>query len=232
MRKPRRILAYGPSAFLLEWEQLISPEINRAVHNYTAAIRSWPEVIDCVPAYASLVLTLKAGTDPGPVEDRLYCLVPDEASTSQPITHRIPVYYGAAAGPDLAFIAERARLSEAEVVEIHAAGTYQVYQLGYQPGFGFLGLLDERLATPRRPTPRISVPAGSVGIAGLQTAIYPQAAAGGWQLLGRCPIPMVRPEPKSATDISLLKAGDFVKFEPISETDFFNLLAKRTAWKS
>jgi inhibitor of KinA len=129
----------------------------------------------------------------------------------------IPVYYN---GEDLSFIAEQHRLSVAEVISIHTSKIYRVFMLGFLPGFTYMGSVDERIATPRRPSPRIKVPAGSVGIAGFQTGIYPMEAPGGWQLLGQTPVKIFD---KEKTDPCLLQAGDAVQFIAINKEIFQEL---------
>lgn len=121
----------------------------------------------------------------------------------------IPVIYD---GEDLAFVAESNNLSIEEVIKVHTTPSYRVYMIGFLPGFAYMGGMDERIATPRRSSPRTSVPAGSVGIAGKQTGIYPLESPGGWQLIGRTTIPLFTPHEVSPT---LLKAGDLVRFEAI-----------------
>ncbi|HSC57131.1 MAG TPA: 5-oxoprolinase subunit PxpB, partial [Nitrospira sp.] len=113
-----------------------------------------------------------------------------------------------------------AKLSAADVIRLHASVLYRVYMLGFSPGFPYLGLVPEPLAMPRLPTPRITVPAGSVGIAGTQTGIYPISTPGGWRLIGRTPIALYRPH--SATPF-LLNPGDLVRFEPIEQQEFDRL---------
>ena len=119
---------------------------------------------------------------------------------------KIPVIYD---GEDLAFVAEYNQLSIEEVINIHTFPIYSVYMMGFLPGFAYLGGLDARIATPRKPTPRTKVPAGSVGIAGNQTGIYPSESPGGWQLIGRTERQLYTP---NSPEITLLKAGDLVKF--------------------
>lgn len=121
----------------------------------------------------------------------------------------IPVQYGGAAGPDLADVAAHTGLDAREVVRRHAAGDYVVYFLGFLPGFAFMGGLEPALATPRRAEPRTVVPAGSVGIGGEQTGIYPLASPGGWQLIGHTALPLFDP---AATSPTLLRPGDRVRF--------------------
>jgi len=126
----------------------------------------------------------------------------------------IPVIYGNDAGPDLQVVADHAGLTPQQVVELHSSIDYVVYFIGFQPGFPYLGGLDDRLHTPRRAEPRLSVPAGSVGIGGSQTGIYPLATPGGWQLLGRTPVALFNPRQQPPT---LLRPGDSVRFVPQKE---------------
>ncbi|HMD38083.1 MAG TPA: 5-oxoprolinase subunit PxpB [Candidatus Acidoferrum sp.] len=129
----------------------------------------------------------------------------------------VPVCYGGDLGPDLKSVAELHGLTSERVIELHAAATYVVYFLGFAPGFAYLGELAEELVTPRLGTPRKSVPAGSVGIAGSQTGVYPISTPGGWRLLGRTPLAMFRPD---RAEMSLLSIGDRVQFVPISLEKF------------
>jgi inhibitor of KinA len=129
----------------------------------------------------------------------------------------IPVCYGGEHGPDLSAVAGFARVTESEVVALHTAATYQVFMLGFVPGFAYLGSVDRRIAAPRRTEPRVRVPAGSVGVAGEQTGIYPSETPGGWQLIGRTPL---RPFDISREDPFLLRAGDRVRFRPIVPDQF------------
>jgi len=134
----------------------------------------------------------------------------------------IPVCYGGVFGPDLAEVAGFNQLSIAEVINLHTTATYKVYMIGFVPGFAYLGGMDERLATPRKATPRKLVPAGAVGIAGLQTGVYPLDTPGGWQIIGQTPLKMFdlgRGQP------SLLKAGDIVIFKSINIQEFNDLSA-------
>jgi len=126
----------------------------------------------------------------------------------------IPVEYGGAAGPDLDEVARHTGLSPSEVVQMHSAATYTVYSLGFLPGFAYLGGLHPRLATPRRREPRLAVPAGSVGIGGEQTGVYPSSSPGGWHLIGRTSLQLFDPMRKPPT---LLAAGDTVCFANVGE---------------
>jgi len=135
----------------------------------------------------------------------------------EPRLVEIPVCYGGEFGPDLKDVAELRGMTPERVIELHGSATYIVYFLGFVPGFAYLGELPEELVTPRLPTPRRSVPAGSVGIAGSQTGVYPISTPGGWRLLGRTPAKMFQPE---RAEMSLLTIGDRVRFVPIPREQF------------
>lgn len=136
-------------------------------------------------------------------------------------TVEIPVCYGGDFGPDLSEVAARASLTVAEVIALHSGADYLAHAIGFAPGFAYLGGLPEKIHTSRRNTPRPSVPAGSVGIGGEQTGVYPLATPGGWNLIGRTPLKLF--DPASATP-ALLRAADRVKFRAITVEEF-------TAWK-
>lgn len=126
----------------------------------------------------------------------------------------IPVMYGGEHGPDLASVAELNNLTPQEVIDIHTGGDYLVYMLGFAPGFPFLGGLDQRIATPRKQTPRLKIEAGSVGIAGEQTGVYPLATPGGWQIIGRTDVDLFLP---NETPPTFLRAGDRIRFVAVRE---------------
>ena len=154
---------------------------------------------------------------------RGYMLRMEKLPLPEPRLIEIPVCYGAEYGPDLKVVAELHGLTEAQAIELHASGTYLVYFLGFAPGFAYLGDVAQELATPRLPLPRKSVPAGSVGIAGRQTGVYPISTPGGWRLLGRTPVRMFQPD---RVQMSLLAIGDRVRFVPISKPQFAKLAAE------
>jgi len=129
----------------------------------------------------------------------------------------IPVCYGGEYGPDLTEVCALQGVTAAQVIELHASAEYLVYFLGFVPGFAYLGELPKALVTPRLAAPRRRVPAGSVGIAGNQTGVYPFATPGGWRLLGRTPLAMFRADRE---ELSLLSIGDRVRFVPISREEF------------
>jgi len=177
-----------------------------------------PAVTDLVPSYGSLQVEF----DP---------LLADTAEISawitscfaQPVisadvpgrTVEIPVCYGGSFGPDLDDVSKETGLPPDEVISIHTAGHYRVYMIGFSPGFPYLGGMDSRIAAPRLKTPRKRIPAGSVGIAGAQTGIYPTASPGGWRLIGRTPLKLFD---KFRGNPFLLSAGDSVRFFSVSES--------------
>ena len=193
--------------------------LEQAVHRSSIA-----GIIETVPAFASLLVRYDPlRTDYDGVSAALYRLAEDiEAEKVQSgRTVEIPICYGGAYGEDLPAVARHAGLSEEEVIRLHSGRTYRIYMLGFLPGFPYLGGLDERLYTPRLPSPRTRIPAGSVGIGGQQTGIYPMESPGGWQLIGRTPLRLFvpgRPLPYAA--------GDLIRFVPIGPEEFEAIAAK------
>lgn len=132
-------------------------------------------------------------------------------------TVEIPVCYGGDFGPDLNYVAKYNKLTPEEVIEIHSHNDYLVYMIGFAPGFPYLGGMSKQIATPRKPSPRLCIPAGSIGIAGEQTGAYPIETPGGWQLIGRTPLALFNP---NLVPPSLLQAGDTIRFRPISYEEY------------
>ena len=143
-----------------------------------------------------------------------------KAGESRRRVFEIPVCYGGQYGPDLANIAEHAGLTEEEVVKIHSSKDYLIYMLGFLPGFCYLGGLDERIHTPRLANPRLKINAGSVGIGGSQTGIYPLDSPGGWQLMGMTPVKTYDPDREVPI---LLSAGDYIRFIPVDEEEYLRI---------
>ena len=212
----------GDSALLIVFGTEISRDTNRLV---SAAARRVREqgirgVVDMIPAFVSLLVCY----DPrviscGALRARLETILQAEAETRETAgrVFEIPVCYGGEFGPDLPFIASHAGLTEREVVDIHTSRDYLVYMLGFLPGFCYLGGLDERLHMPRLETPRLRIPAGSVGIGGSQTGVYPLESPGGWRLLGRTP---VRTWDPGRTPPILPQAGDYIRFVEIGGDEY------------
>ncbi|EIJ46958.1 allophanate hydrolase subunit 1 [Herbaspirillum sp. GW103] len=171
----------------------------------------WEEVSEVVPGMNNLTLiTRRPVADLDTLSERILKTWPRLASAgSEGRTVEIPVVYGGNVGPDLDNVARHTGLSTGEVIERHSNAEYVVYFLGFLPGFAYMGGLDTSLATPRHTTPRVSIPAGSVGIGGEQTGIYPMASPGGWQLIGRTALQLFDPSQQPPT---LLRPGDRVRF--------------------
>ena len=204
------------TAAVLEVQGVTTLDKQQRIWALADQFRSHPHVRELVPGMNNLCVELD------PAAPRLEQL-PDELlagwRSAKPVLRSsrridIPVEYGGAAGPDLEEVAQHAGLLPAEVVQRHCATEYVVYFLGFLPGFAYLGGLDPQLATPRRREPRIAVPAGSVGIGGEQTGVYPWTSPGGWQLIGRTTVRLFDPAWPSP---ALLSAGDTVRFVDAGE---------------
>jgi inhibitor of KinA len=217
-----RVVAAGDSAIVVEFEERIDPAVNARTIAFAEAIQAanLPGVRDVVPTYRSTAIYF----DPLRTDSvaLMACIEREavrpsvlEASTAAPV--RIPVCYGGELGPDLEAVAAFAKAAVDEVVRLHASAVYRVFMLGFVPGFAYLGIVNERIAMARRSTPRVRVPAGSVGIAGVQTGIYPAETPGGWQLIGRTPL---KPFDPSRANPFLMKAGDAVQFYPIDRREY------------
>ena len=225
-----RIVHAGDSALVVEFEERIDALVNACAVGVAESIQAarLPGVRDVTSAYRAVTVYL----DPLRTDlDGLTRRLEQAASQPPPKLVRaasplcIPVCYGGAFGPDLGGVAAYAGLSEAEVIARHWAPVYRVFMMGFVPGFTYLGPVDSQIAAPRRATPRVRVPAGSIGIAGLQTGIYPSETPGGWQLIGRTPVKtfdLARSAP------FLLKAGDSVQFYPVEEREISRLQDERT----
>ena len=172
------------------------------------------------PAYCSLLVkfdALRVRHEDLEETLRRYLERLDSVTLPEPRHVQVPVCYGGELGPDLAEVSALHGLTQTQVIELHSSVEYLVYFLGFVPGFAYLGELPQELVTPRLASPRKSVPAGSVGIAGNQTGVYPFATPGGWRLLGRTPAKMFRAE---RDGFSLLSIGDRMRFTPISPERF------------
>ncbi len=217
----------GDSALLISFGEVIDEEVNDRVHALARAIEKakFEWLVEVVLAYSSLAVIYNAMLVDFEGVKKAIQELEFSAKRSEGKTVEIPVVYGGEYGPDLEFVARHTGLSVDEVIEIHSKPVYRVYFLGFLPGFAYLGGMDERIATPRLEKPRLKVPAGSVGIAGKQTGIYPLESPGGWRLIGRTPLRLFNPKQEPPT---LLQPGDRVKFVPIKEDEFMELY--KTEW--
>jgi inhibitor of KinA len=217
-----RILPCGDTGISVEFGDAIDPPTHARVRQLFESLGSVRHagILDMIPTYRALFIEY----DPWRCSfERLVLLVEAAiADGAVPLAAdaavvEIPVCYGGDCGPDLAELAAYHHMPVAWVIELHSRPLYTVYMIGFTPGFPYLGGLDERLVTPRRREPRQWVPAGSVGIADRQTGIYATDSPGGWQIIGRTP---VRLFDLTRTEPFLLKAGDLVRFVPISKEAF------------
>ena len=211
--KPR-LIAVGDSALLVQFGEEIDPAVNQRVHELDTLLRAdqITGFIETVPAYATLLLYY----DPliltyAQVSEWVTLGIGKVKSGASRTSRRIevPVRYGGKHGPDLEFLATHHHISVREVVRLHTGREYIVYMMGFTPGFAYMGKLNDMIATPRLETPRVQVSAGSVGIAGSQTGIYPIDSPGGWRLIGRTSLPLFDP---SAAPPFLFSPGDTVQF--------------------
>lgn len=210
MSQPR-FFPLGDTALVCEAPPPATLECQRRVWAAAEAARDWPHVLEVVPGMNNLTLVFDPlSADYDALAGQLKAAW--DALSDAPAPGRevlIPVQYGGEFGPDLEAVADHTGLSAREVVERHANGEYVVFFLGFQPGFAYMGGLEAALHAPRRASPRLEVPAGSVGIGGEQTGIYPATSPGGWQLIGRTELPLFDPVRRPPT---LLQPGDRVRF--------------------
>ena len=222
---PLRIIAAGDAALVVELPPRIDPLINARLVAIADTLRArcGSAVQDAVVGYCTLTIYFDPlQVDPRWLEAEVLAVSRD--TEAAPVVEgalvEIPVCYGGELGPDLDDVAQRIGCSAAEVIALHAAPEYRVYVVGFVPGFAYMASVDERLALPRRSSPRTKVPAGSVAIAAGQTGIYPVETPGGWHILGRTPL---RPFDPGRAQPVLLEPGDRVKFLPIPREEFDRL---------
>ncbi len=221
-----KIYPLGESAITIDFGNIISIEINDFVINLATQInkQNFKGFIECVPAYSSLTIfydVFEVRNNYGDITNSFQFVAEflentikslPKSKNSKTKTIEIPVSFDKEFAIDLEFVAESNNLKSSQVVEIFLSKTYRVFMLGFLPGFAYMGELDGRIATPRKQTPRTKVPKGSVGIAGMQTGIYPLESPGGWQIIGKTEIELFTPNKAKPT---LLQTGDAVKFTKI-----------------
>lgn len=212
----------GDQAVLAVFEQRIAEDVSRKVMALRDALLplQGEGILETVPAFASLLVYYDPlRLDYRTVERRVKDLAGNMTGKghAKGKTVEIPVCYGGKYGEDLEFVADHAGLSKEEVIRLHSGRTYRIYMLGFLPGFPYLGGLDERLFTPRLASPRTKIPAGSVGIGGEQTGIYPMESPGGWRLIGRTPLVLYDPADSGRP---AYEAGDTIRFVPVGEAEY------------
>ena len=225
MYQQPRFLLGGDKALYIELGSSIDRGVNRQIKRLVRSIdeASIPGVIDLAPTYCSILVyydPLRIAVDD--LQRRLTSLSQSTTQESSEVARvvEVPSLYGGEYGPDLDFVASHNNLSQEEVIGIHTGSDYLVYMLGFNPGFPYLGGMSERVATPRLSTPRVKIPAGSVGIAESQTGVYPLDSPGGWRLIGRTPVPMFDP---NRDPPAIAQAGDYVRFVSIDKARYQEL---------
>ena len=237
-----KLIPFSETGIMVTFGNEIKEEIHQKVAALSDYLDEHPFVgfVEYIPAFTSvtvfynpmivrtLAIPLSHTMDPAmPLSYQIVAQILERAleglnpeTDFQATTVEIPVCYGGEFGPDLEYVAEYHKMTPEEVIDIHTNGNYLVYMIGFSPGFPYLGGLSEKIATPRRSSPRLVIPAGSVGIAGDQTGAYPIESPGGWQLIGRTPVNLFRPEVEPPI---LLRSGNLVKFKAISLEEYHQI---------
>lgn len=239
IRMAVRICPEGDRALLVDFGNVIDEKINQDVARLQRILEAQRigGVEELVPTFRSLLVRY----DPvrisyqrlsSEVETLLPGLSGKGESAEREIRtiHHIPCCYGGAFGEDLSSMEKITGLSAGEIIRIHTGEEYRIYMLGFLPGFVYLGGLDRRIHAPRLMTPRTVIPAGSVGIGGAQTGVYPIASPGGWRLIGRTPVKFYDPDRPSPI---LCRAGEYIRFEQVSEAEYAAIAADvaRGTWQ-
>jgi len=221
-----KYLPVGDNALLVEFGSTINLNINRRVHalDHVISKAKLKGVKECVPTYRSLLIYYdpsETSYEPLIFQTKDLEAKLDESSVfAHERVLEVPVVYGNEYGTDLGSVARYHGLQEDEVIRLHSGRDYTVYMIGFVAGFPYLGEVAEEIATPRLKTPRLRVPAGSVGVAEKQTGIYPCESPGGWQVIGRTPLKLFDIEKRPPT---LVLPGDTVRFRPVGKEEFENL---------
>ena len=221
--EPLKYLSQGETGLVVEFGSAIDPAVNTRVHDLARRVGAeCGNVVEAVvPTYRSFLiffdpLLISRQALVAKIEN--LASTPADSTTAAAVkTVLIPTLYGGEAGPDLEFVAGHNQLTPAEVVQIHSSVPYRIYMIGFTPGFPYLGGMSEKIAAPRLKTPRTKIPAGSVGIAGTQTGLYPVESPGGWQLIGRTPLQVFNPRSKQPF---IYAAGDFLQFKPVTADEY------------
>ncbi|WP_241556965.1 5-oxoprolinase subunit PxpB [Marinomonas hwangdonensis] len=207
---------------LLTFSQVISEATSNYIALVTQKLTGLDGIIDLVPSYTTLLVVFDDDEyDRFAIFKALHQSIeavdPNDFSLNDQRDVVIPVYYGKEVGPDLEDVAKHCQLSINEVIKRHSETVYRAYAIGFTPGFAFLGNTPDELHVPRKTTPRLKVPVGSVAIAENQTAVYPSVTPGGWQIIGRTPVNLID---WGCENLALIAMGDAVRFEAISRDEF------------
>ena len=231
-----KISSLGETALIIDFGNTIDESINKLVHSLFYQLQNdpIPGMIEAVPGYSSLTIYYdilfirnilnKQTTAFEWISESLKKFIPKEnIETGDPqILIKVPVCYEIEYAPDLGFIASQNKISHEEVIYLHTSTTYHIYMLGFLPGFDYMGMVDEKISSSRKQKP-VFVEAGSIGIAGKQTGIYPFRSQGGWQIIGRTPLKLFD---KEKINPVLFKAGDKVQFYSITKDEFEDIKSR------
>lgn len=217
-----KIMPAGDAALIVEFGRTIDEETNKKVQVLSSCIRTAniPGVREILPTFRNLMVCY----DPAVISffklsKKIRHFKAEESSEDKEAkrTLIVPCCYGGKYGSDLAEMSAFLKIGEDEIIRLHGSIDYKIYMLGFLPGFVYLGGLDERIHMPRLEIPRVKIPARSVGIGGSQTGVYPMDSPGGWRLIGSTPLDFYAPEDKNPV---LCKAGEYIRFVPISESEY------------
>jgi KipI family sensor histidine kinase inhibitor len=220
-------------AIMIYFDGELSATLNDSVRQLNSLFkeRLAPVIIDLVPSYSSILLTYDLCKISESELNKVLKLLQKESLNSGHSLDskliKLPVWYSEEVGQDLVRVAQQARLDVDDVIKIHSSIDYRAFALGFAPGFAYLGEVDQRIATPRLDTPRVTVPAGSVAIADRQTSVYPTESPGGWNIIGQCPIELFDP---THAPYSLIQPNDLVRFIPVNQRTFEQLKQNPERW--
>lgn len=207
---------YGEDGIRVLFGDVIDPNVHEKVRRFYYFLKflQRSDIIDIIPSFRSCLIRFDLRQT---TYEKLSSLIMEAQQQAlsvhalpTPVTHEIPVHYGGEHGLDMAFVRSHTGLTDDEIIDIHAGVEYTVYAVGFVPGFPYLGTLDPRLNVPRLETPRTRIPGGSIGIAQLQTGVYPFASPAGWRIIGRTDLPLFDPRKEP---YSRMQIGDKVKFK-------------------
>lgn len=232
-----KIYPVGDIALSVDFGNVIEEKTNDKVMELEKAMQKAqiPGILEMVPSYRALMVQY----DPMLISyqqltERIIelnqTLQAGSSVQSKKLIRLIPCCYGGEYGEDLKGMETITGFSQEEIIRIHAGMDYKIYMLGFLPGFVYLGGMDERIAAPRLDTPRTAIPAGSVGIGGKQTGVYPIASPGGWRLIGTTPVKFYDP---IAEEPILCKAGEYIRFVPVTPEEYVKIQKEYQAgiWK-